>query len=100
MAPALAAPGDFDPTTPVRASAGYLNDYLRQNDAGMAAWDLGVATRVRYEVRDGFGIPGKGGAFNGGGPAIANGMVVATSGYAFAGGAGGNILLAFSVDGK
>ena len=46
------------------------------------------------------GIPGKGGAFNGGGPAIANGMVVATSGYAFAGGAGGNILLAFSVDGK
>jgi hypothetical protein len=61
MAPALAAPGDFDPTTPVRPSAGLLNDYLRQDNAAMAAWDLGVATRLRYEVRDGFGIPGKGG---------------------------------------
>src|SRR3954471_14749596 len=61
MAPALAAPGDFDPTAPVRPSAGYLNDYLRQDNASMAAWDLGVATRLRYEVRDGFGIPGKGG---------------------------------------
>ena len=46
------------------------------------------------------GLPGKGGAFNGGGPAIANGMVIATSGYAFAGGQGGNVLLAFSVGGE
>lgn len=61
MAPALAAPGDFDPTKPVRPSAGYLNDYLRQDNPGMAAWDLGVAARVRYEVHDGFGIAGKGG---------------------------------------
>lgn len=58
---ALGTSADFDPTTPVRPSAGYLNDYLRQDNAGMAAWDLGVSTRIRYEMREGFGIPGKGG---------------------------------------
>src|SRR5688572_13504697 len=64
ISPAIAAPGDYDPTTPVRPSAGYLNDYLRQNDAGMAAWDFGVATRLRYEVRDGFGIGGRPGSID------------------------------------
>jgi hypothetical protein len=37
---------------------------------------------------------------DGAGPAIANGMVVMTSGMGFAGGAAGNVLMAFSVDGK
>ena len=60
-------------------------------------WDFDAVQTFPNTVN---GLPGKGGAFNGGGPAIANGMVVATSGYAFAGGEGGNILLAFSVDGK
>lgn len=64
LTPALAAPGDYDPAKPVSPSAGYLNDYLREKDAGMSAWDLGVAARVRYEVHDGYGIAGKGGAAN------------------------------------
>src|SRR5881394_50998 len=64
LTPALGAPGDSDPTTPARPRAGYLNDYLRQNDTAMAAWDLGVAARVRYEVHDGYGIAGKGGPAN------------------------------------
>src|SRR3954471_7524537 len=64
LTPAFAAPGDYDPMTPARPSAGYLNDYLRQNDSGMAAWDFGVAARVRYEVHDGYGIAGKGGPAN------------------------------------
>jgi hypothetical protein len=55
---ALGTAADYDPTTPARPSAGYWNDYLRQDNAAMAAWDLGVSTRVRYEVRDGFGIAG------------------------------------------
>jgi hypothetical protein len=61
ITPAFAAPGDFDPMKPARPSAGVLNDYLREKDAGMAAWDFGVSTRLRYEMRDQFGIPGKGG---------------------------------------
>ena len=36
----------------------------------------------------------------GAGPAISRGMVIATCGYGFAGGQAGNVLLAFSVDGK
>ncbi len=46
------------------------------------------------------GVPGKGGSFDGGGPAISGGMVVTTNGYGFAGGLPGNVVLGFSVDGK
>jgi polyvinyl alcohol dehydrogenase (cytochrome) len=45
-------------------------------------------------------VAAQGGSFNGGGPAIANGMVFTTSGYGFIGGTPGNVLLAFSVDGR
>ena len=45
-------------------------------------------------------VPDQGGSFNGGGSAIANGMVITTCGYGFIGGKPGNVLLAFSVDGK
>jgi polyvinyl alcohol dehydrogenase (cytochrome) len=45
-------------------------------------------------------VAAKGGSFNGAGPAISRGMVIATCGYGFAGGQAGNVLLAFSVDGK
>ncbi len=45
-------------------------------------------------------VPAQGGSFNGGGPAIAGGMVVTMNGYGFVGGKPGNVLLAFTVDGK
>jgi polyvinyl alcohol dehydrogenase (cytochrome) len=45
-------------------------------------------------------VPAKGGSFDGGGPAISRGMVVTTCGYGFAGGIPGNVMLAFSEDGK
>jgi polyvinyl alcohol dehydrogenase (cytochrome) len=45
-------------------------------------------------------VAAQGGSFNGGGPAIANGMVITNCGYGFVGGRPGNVLLAFSVDGK
>jgi polyvinyl alcohol dehydrogenase (cytochrome) len=45
-------------------------------------------------------VPAKGGSFNGAGPAISRGMVIATCGYGFAGGQAGNVLLAFGPEGK
>ena len=45
-------------------------------------------------------VPARGGSFDGPGPAIAGGMVFVSSGYARAGGIPGNVLLAFSLDGK
>ncbi len=53
-----AAEGDFSPTKPVRPSPGLVNDWLRKDDPYMAAWDIGVNTRLRYEVRHNFGIAG------------------------------------------
>jgi polyvinyl alcohol dehydrogenase (cytochrome) len=47
------------------------------------------------------GVPAKGGSFSGAGPTAVGGMLYATSGYTRVGGIlPGNVLLAFSVDGK
>lgn len=46
------------------------------------------------------GVKGKGGAMDGAGPTIAGGMLFVGSGYGIWGGLPGNVLLAFSVDGK
>jgi polyvinyl alcohol dehydrogenase (cytochrome) len=45
-------------------------------------------------------VSAKGGSFDGGGPAIAHGLVVTNCGFGFGGGIAGNVLLVFSVDGK
>ncbi|HLI83084.1 MAG TPA: PQQ-binding-like beta-propeller repeat protein [Bryobacteraceae bacterium] len=63
---------------------------------GEVVWDFDA--RRDFETVN--GVPGKGGSFDGGGPAISRGMVITTCGYGFAGGIPGNVLLAFSVDGK
>ncbi len=49
---------DFSPMTAARPSAGYLNDYLRKDDPYMSAWDIGTQVRLRYEIRDNFGVSG------------------------------------------
>ncbi len=46
------------------------------------------------------GVPARGGSLDGPGAAIAGGMVFFNSGYHTAGGQPGNVLMAFSVDGK
>ena len=59
--------------------------------------------RAKGKIRDAripYEVPGRGGSFDGPGPAIAGGMMFVSSGYARAGGIPGNVLLAFSVDGK
>lgn len=73
---------------------GQLRAYSTQT--GEIVWDFD-AMRDFETVNH---VPAHGGSFNGGGPAIANGMVVTTCGYGFVGGKAGNVLLAFSVDGK
>ncbi|MEK6285784.1 MAG: hypothetical protein AABO57_08590 [Acidobacteriota bacterium] len=46
------------------------------------------------------GVKGKGGAMEGPGPTVVEGMLYVNSGYGSWGGIAGNVLLAFSVDGK
>jgi polyvinyl alcohol dehydrogenase (cytochrome) len=46
------------------------------------------------------GVEATGGSIDGAGPAIANGLVLTNSGYGVWNGLPGNVLLAFSVEGK
>ena len=50
--------GDYSPTSPLRPSAGLVNDWLRKDNPYMSAWDIGTQVRLRYEVRDNFAIAG------------------------------------------
>jgi polyvinyl alcohol dehydrogenase (cytochrome) len=73
---------------------GHLRAYAASN--GKIIWD--VDTIQTYKTVN--GVEGRGGSLDGPGPVIAGGMVFADSGYSAAGGTPGNVLLAFSVDGK
>jgi polyvinyl alcohol dehydrogenase (cytochrome) len=73
---------------------GHLRAYLASN--GAIIWDFDTVRS--YQTVN--GVEARGGSLDGPGPVIAGGMVFANSGYASAGGAPGNALLAFSVDGK
>jgi polyvinyl alcohol dehydrogenase (cytochrome) len=73
---------------------GHLRAYAAAN--GAIIWDFD--TIRSYETVN--GVEGRGGSIDGPGPVIAAGMVFANSGYTSAGGQPGNVLLAFSVDGK
>ena len=46
------------------------------------------------------GVPARGGSLDGPGPVIGGGMVFVNSGYTVDGGMPGNVILAFSVDGR
>ena len=63
---------------------------------GKIIWDFD--TIREYKTVN--GIAGHGGSLDGPGPAIGGGMVFVNSGYPTGGGTPGNVLLAFSVDGK
>lgn len=80
------------------AFSGSVDGHLRAYSAssGTVVWDFD--TIRPYETVN--GVPGHGGSMDGPGPAIAGGMLFVNSGYAAAGGTPGNVLLAFSVDGK
>ena len=73
---------------------GHLRAYSTKD--GQIVWDFD-ANREFETVN---GVKAKGGSFSGSGPSVAHGMVFATSGYGFAGGTPGNVLIAFGVEGK
>ena len=75
-----------------------LDGHLRafSSAEGKLLWDLDTRkpwTTVNH-------VPAQGGSLNGAGPTVAGGMLLVNSGYGFVGGAAGNVLLAFTVDGK
>jgi polyvinyl alcohol dehydrogenase (cytochrome) len=73
---------------------GHLRAYATGN--GAIVWD--VDTAQPYQTVN--GIAGNGGSLDGPGPVVVGGMVFVNSGYGFVAGKPGNVLLAFSVDGK
>ena len=73
---------------------GHLRAYSTTN--GTILWDFD--TIRPYETVN--GVDARGGSLDGPGPAIGGGMLFVNSGYPTAGGMPGNVLLAFSVDGK
>ena len=78
--------------------SGSLDGHLRAYSTkdGAVLWDFDTAT----EFTTVNGTKARGGSIDVGGPAIANGMVLTTSGYPQWGGMPGNVLIAFSVDGR
>ncbi|HKV49121.1 MAG TPA: PQQ-binding-like beta-propeller repeat protein [Candidatus Acidoferrales bacterium] len=78
--------------------SGSLDGHLRAYSAstGEILWDIDTARDYTTVT----GALAHGGSLDAAGPVIAGGMLFVTSGYAQFGGAPGNALLAFSVDGK
>jgi polyvinyl alcohol dehydrogenase (cytochrome) len=78
--------------------SGALNGHFRaySTATGEIVWDF--ETAKPFETVN--GVPAKGGSIDAPGPVIAHGMVYTNSGYGLFGGVAGNVLLAFSVDGK
>jgi polyvinyl alcohol dehydrogenase (cytochrome) len=73
---------------------GHMRAYATQT--GKVIWDIDTARD--YQTVN--GVPGHGGSLDGPGPVIGDGMVFFNSGYPTSGGMSGNVLLAFSVEGK
>lgn len=78
--------------------SGSLDGHLRAYDSGSGRvlWD--VATLDEFDTVN--RIAARGGSMNGPGATVAGGMVFVSSGYGSLGFMPGNVLLAFSVDGK
>jgi polyvinyl alcohol dehydrogenase (cytochrome) len=78
--------------------SGGIDGHLRAYETGKGAivWD--VDTMQPYETVN--GVTGNGGSLDGPGPVVVGGMLFVNSGYAFLSGKAGNVLLAFSVDGR
>ena len=70
---------------------GHLRGYSTKD--GKILWDFDTARD--FETVN--GVPAKGGALDGPGPAIAGGILVVNSGYGFFNGMRGNVLLAFGI---
>ena len=78
--------------------SGSLDGHLRgyETETGRVIWDLDTARE--FETVN--GVPARGGSLNGPGATVAGGMLFVSSGYGSLGFMPGNVLLAFSVDGR
>jgi len=78
--------------------SGSIDGHLRAyaTATGAVVWDVDTA----HEFPTVNGKPARGGSMDVAGPAVVNGMLFVNSGYGQWGGMPGNVLLAFSVDGK
>jgi polyvinyl alcohol dehydrogenase (cytochrome) len=74
---------------------GHLRAYSTKD--GAIIWDFDTAATVYDAVN---GMKAKGGTLDGGGPVVVGGVLYVNSGYARLVGHPGNLLLAFTVDGK
>ena len=79
--------------------SGTMHGHLRaySTEDGSVLWDFDTAEKAWDAVN---GIAARGGILDAGGPTVANSMVYVNSGYGRMPGQPGNVLLAFSVDGK
>lgn len=73
---------------------GHVRGYAA--DSGKVVWDFDTARE--YESVN--GVETWGGSLDGAGPVIGGGMMYVSSGYTLGGGMSGNVLIAFSVEGK
>ena len=78
--------------------SGGLDGHLRaySADDGRIVWD--VDTKREYPTVN--GVAARGGSMDGPGPVVVGGMLYVNSGYGVWGGTPGNVLLAYSVDGR
>ena len=47
-----AADAQYAPPPPMQPFPGFINTYLRNQDAYLANWDIGGSVRLRYELRE------------------------------------------------
>ncbi len=75
-----------------------MNGHFRaySTATGEILWDFDTARPFDTVNK----VPAHGASIDAAGPTIANGMVYTNSGYGAFGGVSGNVLIAFSVDGK
>jgi len=85
LIPGIVFSGSFD---------GHLRAY--STGGGRIVWDVDTATE--FQTVD--GVKANGGAIDGPGPVVVGGTLYVNSGYGFIGGMPGNVLLAYSVDGR
>ena len=94
-------------TTPILTGSMALLDSA--NTAGLYSEQITLSAANGFELGKSYtiyisatvnGVTGSGGSLDGPGPVVVGGMVFVNSGYAFVAGKPGNVLLAFSVDGR
>jgi polyvinyl alcohol dehydrogenase (cytochrome) len=78
--------------------AGHMDGLLRaySSDTGDVIWEYDTRTEVTTRS----GVLAHGGSMGGGGPVVHGGMLYAASGYGVYSHMPGNVLYAFSVDGR